>query len=84
MLPTNPTRNADYIEELTQRNLLIKAQLREFQLMFSALCLMQMDEKGKVRINKQILNRVGKIHELKYDTNARGAIIATVTFKEDR
>ncbi len=74
--------NVDYIMGLTRRVDGLEAQLREFQLMFSALCLMQMDEKGKVRINKQILNRVAKIAEITYETNARGAIIATVTMLE--
>ncbi len=81
MLPPDQS-NVDYILGLTRRVDALEAQLREFQLMFSALCLMAMDDKGKVRINKQILNRTGKIAEILYDTNARGAIIATVTMQE--
>ena len=63
--------NADYIEELTLKNLGLQNQLRQFQEMFSATCLMLMDDKGKVRINAQILNRVKKIQELAYDGKTR-------------
>ena len=74
--------NVDYIMGLTNRVNELNLQLRDFQRMFSALCLMQMDEKGKVRINKQTLNRVEKIETAQWDTNARGAIIVHVTMQE--
>ena len=53
----------------------------ELQFLMSAMALIMMDEKGKVRINKQILNRVnaGKIQNLDWHTNAAGAVIMEVT-----
>ncbi len=74
--------NVDYIMGLTDRVNALEFELRDFKTMFSALCLMQMDDKGKVRINKQILNRVEKMAEAKWDTNARGAIIIDITMQE--
>jgi hypothetical protein len=81
MLPNQP-RNADYIEELTVKNLQMQEQLRQFQFLTSALAYMLMDDKGKVRINKQTLNQVAKMEQLEYQENSRGAVIVTVTMQE--
>ncbi len=74
--------NVDYIMGLTHRVDELTLQLRDFQRMFSALCLMQMDDKNRVRINKQVLNRVEKIDTAQWDTNARGAIIVDITMQD--
>ena len=81
-MPQGQQSNVDYIMGLTDRVNALEFELRDFKTMFSALCLMQMDDKGKVRINKQILNRVEKMAEAKWDTNARGAIIIDITMQE--
>ncbi len=61
----------------------LEKRLIELQFLISAMALIMMDEKGKERLNKQILNRVnaGKIENLDWHTNAAGAVIMEVTMK---
>ena len=53
---------------------------KELEFLISGMALIMKDEKGKVRINKQILNQVngGKIESMGWTTNAAGAIIVSV------
>ena len=60
----------------------LEEELRLYQVFTSALSLMLADDRGKVRINKQTLNDVEKMANLKYEQNAAGAYILTVIMQD--
>jgi hypothetical protein len=68
------------IKTLVREQDAYEAYITNLRVLMSAMALMLMDEKGKVRINKQILNKVnsGKIEDITWDTNTAGAVIMQV------
>lgn len=59
----------------------LENRLLELQLLMSAMALLMKDDKGKIRINKNIINKVnaGKIENIDWHTNAAGAVIMEVS-----
>ena len=85
MMPAN--QNLDYIEGLTNRVTFLRNELRQYQVLFSAMCLMVVDDKGKVRIPAPILNQLSKIDTIQWDGKRRDDgtpinFIITVTMEE--
>ena len=58
----------------------LEQRVKELQMLLSAMALMAKDDKDKVRINKNIINKVndGKIQDMNWHTNAAGAVIIEV------
>ena len=87
MMPQQPQSNVDYIEQLTVKSLALQNELRQYQELFSAMVLMAVDDKGKVRIPAPILNQLSKIETIQWDGKRRDDgtpinFIITVTMEE--
>jgi hypothetical protein len=81
-------QNLDYIEGLTERVKFLRDELRQYQELFSALCLMAVDDKGKVRIAAPTLNKLNKIETISWDGKLRDDgtpinFIITLTMKDE-
>ena len=59
----------------------LEARVGELQMLISAMAMIMADDKGKVRINKNVINKVngGKIENLGWHTNSAGAVIMDLT-----
>ncbi len=82
-----PNQNLDYIEGMTARVAALREELRSYQELFSATCLMLMDDKGKVRIPAPVLNQLPKIETIQWDGKRRADgtpinFIITVTMQD--
>lgn len=82
MLPNQQgPNNADYIMDLTRKIGQHEYTISVLEYLIKGLTLMVMDEKGKARINKQVLNKIPKVETLDFKENAAGAVILTVTME---
>lgn len=81
MMPAQ-TDNADYITQQTYKIMRHEQHIQELEYLVKGLVLVAMDDKGRVRVNKQILNRIPKMQSLEFKENSAGAVIFAATMED--
>lgn len=82
VLPNQPGPNADYIMDLTRKIGQLEYQVGVLEVLTKGLTLLVMDDKGKARINKQVMNKIPKVETLDFHTNDAGAVILSLVMED--